>query len=257
MADLKLARDAAGVLRVRLARPARRNAIPLALWRELAGRFEAVARDRDVRAVVLGGEGEHFSAGADIAEFHAERADAAAGARYSAAVEACVNALMDLPQPSIAAISGYCLGGGCSLAMACDFRVAARDAVFGIPAARLGIVYGVTDTRNLVSLVGPARARRMLFGAMRVPARVALDWGLVDELAGDDPLAAAEALAAGFRDSAPLSIAGAKQVLARVSGRPVSDDALTALQQTALQSDDYREGVSAFLERRPARFSGT
>ena len=256
MSHLQLQEESHGGVRVTLSRSDRRNAISLALWRDLRETFVRLASEKHVRSVVLTGAGEHFSGGADIGEFERERGDAATGAVYSQTVDTCVTALMALPQPSIAAVSGYCLGGGCSLAMACDFRLAAADAVFGIPAARLGIVYSVTDTRNLVSLVGVARGRRMLFTAERVQATRAVEWGLADELTDGDPLEAAATLVARLHESAPLSLAGAKRTLAQLAEGVPDPSELAGLQRAALDSSDYREGVRAFLERRKAVFTG-
>ena len=256
MSHLQLQDDSHGGIRVTLSRADRRNAVSLALWRDLRDTFERLAAERRVRSVVLTGAGGHFSGGADIGEFERERGDADTGALYSLTVEACVSALMALPQPSIAAVSGYCLGGGCSLAMACDFRIAAADAVFGIPAARLGIIYSVTDTRNLVALVGVAHARRMLFTAERVEAARAVAWGLVDETAEGDPLIAADQLGARLRESAPLALAGAKRTLAQLACGVPDATELARLQRAALESADYREGVRAFLEHRKPVFTG-
>ena len=255
MKDISVEDDEAGTLRVTLTRPQRRNAISLAMWGALGELFTRLAGERHVRAVLVTGAGDHFSAGADIAEFERERGDAEAGARYSQQVEACTRAVMALPCPSIAVVSGFCLGGGCGLAMACDFRVAGSDAVFGIPAARLGIIYSITDTRNLVSLVGMQHARELLYTGERIDAARAAEWGLVDEIAPAAPIDAARSRVARLKDSAPLSIAGAKRTLAAVA-EGASGESLRALQRQALDSDDYREGVQAFLERRKATFTG-
>src|SRR5262249_58166690 len=132
-----------GIARVVLNRPSVRNAVTLAMWRELSSIFSRLADQQDVRAVVLMGEGKDFSVGADITEFDSIRGDKRQSADYEVAVDACSGAIAALGKPVVAAISGYCLGGGCHLALACDFRFADLTATVGIPAARLSIIYGV------------------------------------------------------------------------------------------------------------------
>lgn len=257
MPDFHITREHGGCAVVRLERPAKRNAVTLATWRALAETFSGLAADASVRALVVTGAGGDFCAGADIAEFERERADARAGAAYSAAVQGCVEALMASPWPTIAAIDGFCLGGGCSLAMACDFRIASAGARFGIPAARLGIVYGPTDTANLVHLVGQSCAKRILFTAEHFDAREALREGFVDRLAEGPALDAALAFARLMTRNSPVSIAGAKRVLHALAGPGTGGgDALDAVLAGAFESEDYREGVRAFLEHREPRFGG-
>jgi enoyl-CoA hydratase/carnithine racemase len=243
---------------VTLHRPERRNAVTLAMWRDLRRLFGALGRDRSVRALVLTGAGGHFCAGADIGEFPAVRRGAAAGAAYTRAVEACTEALMAVPRPTVAAIEGVCLGGGSGLAMACDFRVARAGARFGIPAARLGIVYGVLDSRNLVALVGVPRARAILFGGRPFDTAEALRIGFVDRVVAGRAKAAALDLAASFVDSAPLAVAGAKLTLnAIATGRtgPLAAE-IRAAARRAAASRDYREAVRAFAEKRRPVFVG-
>jgi enoyl-CoA hydratase/carnithine racemase len=242
---------------VTLNRPRRINAVTFAMWRELGALFRGFASDAAVRAVVLTGAGGNFSAGADIAEFAQVRAGAAASVEYEAAGDEASRAIMELPKPVIAATPGYCVGGGMALAMACDLRVAGEAAQFGIPAARLGIVYGVLDTRNLLSLVGAANARRILYSAARWDAAAALAMGLVDELA-PDPLARARALGAEMAANAPLSIAGAKLTLrALLDGTEAARaDEIQALIDRAAASADYAEGRRAFGEKRAPVFMG-
>ena len=258
MSDLLIERDELGRATVTLHRPERRNAITLSLWRELADTFRSMAGESGVRSIVVTGHGGHFSGGADIAEFERERADATAGAAYSEAVSDCVRALMAMPQPTLAAIAGYCLGGGCALAMACDFRLAAVDAKFGIPAARLGIIYSAQDTRNLVALVGLAQARHILFSGERFDAERALAIGFIDRIAESGMLESALSFVGAIGRNAPLSIAGAKATLGIiVHGGQVTHTAdLSAMQRQALDSSDYREGVLAFLQKREPQFHG-
>jgi enoyl-CoA hydratase/carnithine racemase len=159
-----------GIARVALNRPPLWNAVTLAMWRELAEIFSRFAADREVRAVVLTGEGKNFSVGADISEFDTNRNDRQQSAEYEVAVDACSEAIAGLGKPVVAAISGYCLGGGCHLALACDLRFADRTAMVGIPATKLSIVYGVHRVQRLAALAGIANAKRILYSGDRYAA---------------------------------------------------------------------------------------
>lgn len=242
---------------VTIARPAQRNAITLGMWRGLASIFEALAADRAVRAIVLQGAGNDFSTGADISEFAAVRANAEQADAYEAAVDACAEAIFQAPKPTIAAIRGYCLGGACHLALACDFRFADRGARIGIPAVRLSIVYGVRSTQRLLALVGLSSAKRILFGGERLDATEALRLGLIDEACADIDAAALN-FARLLADNAPLSIAGSKFILNAISmGAGVLDpEAAARAIAHAAASADYEEGRRAFAEKRPPAFRG-
>jgi enoyl-CoA hydratase/carnithine racemase len=246
-----------GIAQVALNRPRARNAVTLAMWRELAETFSRFAADRDLRAVVLTGEGADFSVGADISEFDNIRNDRHQSAEYEIAVDACSGAIAELGKPVIAAISGYCLGGGCHLALACDFRFADRTATLGIPSAKLSIVYGARSVQRLSALVGIVNAKRILYSGDRYPAEQARSMGLIDEI-HDDARVAAEQFAERLAANAPLSIAGAKFMLNGLSMGPGALD-LTAAQRlidAASDSEDFREGRRAFAEKRPPRFRG-
>jgi enoyl-CoA hydratase/carnithine racemase len=247
----------AGIAYVALNRPSARNAVTLAMWRELAETFSRFAADRDLRAVVLTGKGNDFSVGADISEFDKIRNDKQQSAEYEVAVDACSGAIAELRKPVVAAISGYCLGGGCHLALACDFRFADRTATVGIPAAKLSIVYGVRSVQRLSALVGIANAKRILYSGDRYPAEQARAMGLIDEI-HDDAGLAAEQFVERLAANAPLSIAGAKFMLNGLSMGAGGLD-LTAAQRlidAASDSEDFREGRRAFAEKRPPRFRG-
>lgn len=246
-----------GVARVSLNRPDVRNAVSLAMWREIAAVFAAIADDADIRAVVLTGAGKDFSVGADISEFDTIRDNREQSAAYEVAVDACSNAIATLGKPVIAALSGYCLGGGCHLALACDFRFADPTAVLGIPSAKLSIVYGVRSVQRLLALVGIAQAKRILYAAERYPADRARTIGLVDEV-HDNVVLAAEQFASQLASNAPLSIAGAKYMLDGLSMGHGALDLATAQRMidAASDSEDFREGRRAFAEKRPPRFRG-
>lgn len=246
-----------GLATVTLNRPAQRNAMTLAMWQEVGLRFAALGRDKTVRGILLTGAGSSFSVGADVTEFQAVRGSARAATDYECAVDACADAIAAAPKPTFAVLRGYCLGGGCHLALACDFRIAGTDAQIGIPAAKLSIVYGVRSTQRLLALVGLVEAKRLLYSADRYDSARAFSVGLVDELA-TDPLARAGALAVSYAANAPLSVAGAKAILTGLSMGPGALDVASAQRaiDTAADSADYREGRLAFTEKRTPRFRG-
>ncbi|CUX56641.1 MULTISPECIES: enoyl-CoA hydratase-related protein [Agrobacterium] len=244
-----------GVAIVTLNRPNQRNAVTYAMWCELAERFRAFDSDADVRAILLTGTGADFSAGADISEFDAVRGGAEESTRYEVAVDAAGDAIYDVSKPTIAVLRGYCLGGAAHLAMSCDFRIAEESAVFGIPAARLSIVYGVSATRKLLSLVGVTEAKRILYSANRFTAGQALDNGFIDELA-NDALAAALQRANAMVANAPLTIKGAKFILNGCARGDLDRSEADRLIDQASSSEDYAEGRKAFAEKRSPRFMG-
>lgn len=256
MEDISVACEA-GIARISLNRPEVRNAVRLSMWRELATIFARFATDRDVRAVILTGAGGNFSVGADISEFEGIRVDRQQSAEYEMAVDTCSSAVAALGKPVVAAISGYCLGGGCHLALACDFRFADRTAMVGIPAAKLSIVYGVRSVQRLLALAGMANAKRILYSGERYDAERARSLGLLDEIQDDAELAAIQFLK-DLSMNAPLSIAGAKFMLNGLSMGPGALDvgAAQKLIDAASDSEDYREGRRAFAEKRPPRFRG-
>ena len=246
-----------GIAHVALNRPSARNAVTLAMWQQLAETFSRFAADRDLRAVVLTGEGKDFSVGADISEFDKIRNDRQRSAEYEVAVDTCSGAIAELGKPVVAAISGYCLGGGCHLALACDFRFADRTATLGIPSAKLSIVYGIRSVQRLLALVSIANAKRILYLGDRYSAEQAMSMGLIDEI-HDDARLAAEQFVERLAANAPLSIAGAKFMLNGLSmgaGR-LDPTAAQRLIDAASDSEDFREGRRAFAEKRPPRFRG-
>jgi enoyl-CoA hydratase/carnithine racemase len=256
MPDILVARqDGVGI--VSLNRPEVHNAVKLAMWRKLAGIFSQLADDDAVRAIVLTGSGANFCVGADVTEFNDIRENRDQSAAYEVAVDACSAAIADVAKPVIAAISGYCLGGGCHLALACDFRIADTTAKLGIPSAKLSIVYGVKSVQRLLAIVGIANAKRILYSAERYDAAHALGMGLLDEV-GDDALGAATKFAATLARNAPLSIAGAKFMLNGLSSGNGALDVTAAqrLVDEAADSEDFREGRQAFAEKRAPRFRG-
>src|SRR5438445_355684 len=162
-------------------RPAMRNAISLAMWMEIARVTEGLGKDESVRAIVHRGAGTvAFASGADISEFKEQRKDTDSALHYNAQTAAAYTTIRECPKPTVAMVFGFCMGGAMAVAMACDLRFAAEGAKFGIPAARLGIIYGADSVGQLVDLVGPAYAKDILYSARTVEDREGLARGLRD-----------------------------------------------------------------------------
>jgi enoyl-CoA hydratase/carnithine racemase len=239
-----------GTATVTISHPARRNAMTLAMWRSLPGLLDSLAADPAVRVLVLTGAGETFCAGADIGDF---TASGGSPATQRAAVDA-EEALAAFPKPTIAAVRGHCVGGGCQLAVACDLRFAARGATFGVTPARLGIVYPASSTRRLVELTGPSTAKYLLYSAELIDEERALRTGLVDEVLAPERLGPrVREFADVLRTRSRLSQAAAKEFAAG----PAAADRTAYWAAQARTSGDTAEGAAAFLERREPRFTWT
>ena len=254
--DLRLEREGA-VATLVLARPERQNAINQAMWRALGSHCAELRHDPSVRVVLVRGEGGVFSAGADIAEFDQVFADRSTAQAYNELVQGALAQLESLPQPTIAAIAGNCIGGGCAVAAACDLRFAAADARLGITPARLGLAYAVGDVRRLVALTGPAQAKDLLFSARLVDAGEALRIGLVDRVVAPDDLASE---AAGYvRSLCALSGNSQRSIKAIMrlleQGQREENEASRDLRDLAVEHPDFSEGRSAFQAKRKPRFA--
>jgi enoyl-CoA hydratase/carnithine racemase len=238
-------------------RPQRRNALTLAMFTAIPELVKRAAATPGVRALVLRGAGTAaFSAGADIGEFEAVRATADQAAAYDDVVSAAEDALESFPGPVIAAIRGYCYGGGCNLALACDVRFADPGARFAITPAKLGLVYPLRATKRLVDLVGPSRAKIILMSGAELDAGRAAALGLVDEISGDLEASVGE-FTALLATRSPVTQRAVKETVRRIVDGVTRDDAEhAALRAAGLASPDYAEGVRAFLERRPPSFTG-
>jgi enoyl-CoA hydratase/carnithine racemase len=259
MSDLLL-QQRGPIATVTFNRPRLRNAISLAMWAELARVSRQLGEDDTVRGIVYRGAGtEAFASGADISEFQENRKDTETSLRYGAQTEAAFTAIRDCPKPTVAMIYGYCMGGAMAVAMACDLRFAAEGAKFGIPAARLSIIYGADAVGQLVDLVGPAYAKDILYSARTMGDREALGTGFIQRLL---PAAELETYTYDYltqvADNAPLSVRGAKTTVQMyLEGLDdVRRKHLKELSLQAFESQDYKEGTRAFLEKRPPRFLG-
>lgn len=241
-------------------RPAMRNAISLAMWTEIARVTEELDGDASVRAIVYRGAGTAaFASGADISEFAEQRKDTESALRYNTQTTAAYTTIRECGKPTVAMIFGFCMGGAMAVAMACDLRFAAEGSKFGIPAARLSIIYGAESVGQLVDLVGPAYAKDILYSARTVDDREALAMGFVQRLVPADDL---ERYTYDYlrkvADNAPLSVRGAKVTIESYL-HGLTDERRKKLRDLtieATESEDYREGTRAFLEKRAPRFQG-
>jgi enoyl-CoA hydratase/carnithine racemase len=240
--------------------PEKRNAMSLEMWEGLGSALIELRNNPDVRVVIMVGAGDKaFVSGADISQFEKTRHNAQASEEYSKRSAAQRALLADYPKPTIACIRGFCLGGGMQVAMLADIRFASDNSQFGIPAAKLGIAYGYDGLKHLVSLVGPSWARLIMYTGMRIDSAEALRIGLVDRVLPDAELwNATMEIARTISGNAPLAIQAAKITIAQVLKDPAARDfdAIKDIGTACMDSEDFREGRRAFMEKRKPVFKG-
>jgi enoyl-CoA hydratase len=242
---------------VKVNRPEALNALNLTVLRELSEVFAEISADAEIGAVVLTGEGRSFVAGADIAEM--KDMDTVTGYDFFVQGQKVMEQIENTRVPVIAAVNGFALGGGCELAMACDIRLASEKAKFGQPEVGLGITPGFGGTQRLMRLVGVGMAKYLIYTADMIDAAEALRIGLVEKvLAPEALLEEAEAVAKKILSKAPLAVKASKAAINR--GQDVDLRTGVAFEAEAMtlafSSEDRREGMGAFLEKRAAEFSG-
>jgi enoyl-CoA hydratase/carnithine racemase len=257
--ELLLDRPADGVLRLTISNPAKRNALDHPILDAIAAVLEDLG---DARAVLLTGAEGMFSSGYDIGEIpddvFAEEAERLVAHPFTAALEA----LEGCEVPTVAALPGHTIGGGLELALACDLRVAADGILLGMPPAKLGLVYSHTGLRRFLEAIGAPRTRELFLTARNVDARTALEWGLVNQVVGASDLeTVALDLVQDLAANAPLSVRGNKRAIRELLAAegqldPETERELIELREASFRSDDLREGVRAFGQKRPARWKG-
>jgi enoyl-CoA hydratase/carnithine racemase len=257
--ELLLDRPADGVLRLTISNPAKRNALDHAILDAIT----AVLGDLgESRALVLTGADGMFSSGYDIGDIpddvFAEEAERLVAHPFAEALEA----LDDCPIPTVAALPGHTIGGGLEVALACDLRIAAEGIVLGMPPAKLGLVYSHTGLRRFLQTIGAPRTKELFLTGRNVDARTALSWGMVNAVVGIAELEATTLdLAADLAANAPLSVRGNKRVIRELLAAegPLEESVereLIELREASFHSEDMREGIRAFGQKRPARWKG-
>jgi enoyl-CoA hydratase/carnithine racemase len=257
--ELIIRRDGA-VGSIVFSNPARYNALTFDMWAGLPGAIAAFDADPAIRVVVLAGDGEKaFVSGADISQFEQTRATPDAQATYNRAVELAYLAPLQAAKPVVAKIRGICMGGGLGLAAACDIRIASDDAVFRMPAARLGLGYGFVGMRRFVHVIGAANTADIFFSARTFDAADALHMGFVNRVVPAADLdREVESYCRTIGENAPLSLAASKAAIRAVLADPADRDLATLdrMVDQCYRSEDYREGRTAFMEKRTPNFKG-
>jgi enoyl-CoA hydratase len=239
--------------------PERRNAVSVEMWQAIPQVLGDFGADAAIRVVVLAGAGDKaFVSGADISQFEKERANAEAVKRYEQIGERAQASIAGFDKPVIAMIRGYCLGGGLNIANLCDLRIAAEDARFGIPAARMGLGYRASSMKKLVDIVGKSAALEIMLTARQFSSAEALAMGLVHKVV---PVPELETATRAYCDmiaaNAPLTMGASKRIIREVTkGGAYDAAACEAWVKACFASEDYIEGRRAFMEKRKPIFKG-
>jgi enoyl-CoA hydratase len=247
-----------------------RNAMGSALWRDLPRAAEAVSANHDIRVLIIAAKGPHFSVGLDLKEFgggfgaeassSSKAASSAQSYKAVRAMQASVTSIAELAVPVIAAVHGYCIGGGVDLVSACDIRLCASDAKFSVRETKVAIVADLGSLQRLPKIINAGHLAELAYTGKDIDAQRALAIGLVSEVFADSDAVydGARALALEIAQNSPLAVQGTKAVLAANDGRSVDEglEFVARWNTMYLQSNDLREAMTAFMEKRPAVFQG-
>jgi enoyl-CoA hydratase/carnithine racemase len=258
---LLLDEPAEAVARISIVNPAKRNALDHDILDALAELMPSLDRGIEVRCVLITGSGGNFSAGYDIGGISEQGLEEEAEALVAHPFHAAIEALAAHPWPTVAAINGDCLGGGLELAITCDLRICSGDSRFGMPPVKLGLIYGHTGLRRFMDVIGLARTKELFLTGRNITASRAREIGLVQDVADEGDLEAASVeLAAQIASNAPLSLRGNKRAIQTINDNPVlspeQERELIELRESCFASEDFREGITAFREKRKPQWRG-
>jgi enoyl-CoA hydratase/carnithine racemase len=260
MTDKLLATIDDGIGRIVFNNPERRNAVSLEMWQAFEAALDRFAEDDAVRVVVVSGAGEKaFVSGADISKFESERSGREAVQHYNTTTARAYGKMHAFPKPTIAEITGACVGGGTALAVCCDMRIAGERSRFGIPAAKLGLGYGYPGLKRLIDVVGPSFAKELFFTGRLFDAEEARIMGLVNRVMPEDAVPGyVTDYARTIAENAPLTVMSVKAIVAEALKDPADRDLAKcqAMVDHCFDSQDYIEGRRAFMEKRKPQFVG-
>jgi len=255
-----LSRVKDGVGYITFNNPEKHNAVSIEMWDALEQILDGFRSSQDIRVIVLSGAGgKAFVSGADISKFDKERSSKEAVLSYNKRTQKVYENLETFPKPTIAMIDGYCIGGGLNLAVCCDIRICSEKSKFAMPAAKLSLGYPFSSIKRLFDVMGPGMAKHFMFTAEKISASEALACGLVQKLVSEDSIDSyVKDYALNIANNAPLTIKAMKQIGIEISKNSDERDLLLCekLASTCFDSEDYKEGRKAFMEKRKPNFQG-
>ena len=255
-----LSRVKDGVGYITFNNPEKHNAVSIEMWDALEQILDGFRSSQDIRGIVLSGAGgKAFVSGADISKFDKERSSKEAVLSYNKRTQKVYENLETFPKPTIAMIDGYCIGGGLNLAVCCDIRICSEKSKFAMPAAKLSLGYPFSSIKRLFDVMGPGMAKHFMFTAEKISASEALACGLVQKLVSEDSIDSyVKDYALNIANNAPLTIKAMKQIGIEISKNSDERDLLLCekLASACFDSEDYKEGRKAFMEKRKPNFQG-
>jgi len=255
-----LSRVKDGVGYITFNNPEKHNAVSIEMWDALEQILDGFRSSKDIRVIVLNGAGgKAFVSGADISKFDKERSSKEAVLSYNKRTQKVYENLETFPKPTIAMIDGYCIGGGLNLAVCCDIRICSEKSKFAMPAAKLSLGYPFSSIKRLFDVMGPGMAKHFMFTAEKISASEALACGLVQKLVSEDSIDSyVKDYALNIANNAPLTIKAMKQIGIEILKNSDERDLLLCekLASACFDSEDYKEGRKAFMEKRKPNFQG-